>query len=76
MSYMKDLMTKTDYPEFNVDGQAELLKQWVDKKFTDKEILTFRDYAYPSMLGGHGVVQNKKWFENTDDSLESFVKNE
>jgi hypothetical protein len=47
---------------------------WFDKKHTDKEIITFRDYAFPSMCGGgHGVEQNKKWFENFDDSLESYV---
>jgi hypothetical protein len=49
---------------------------WFDKKHTDKEIITFRDYAFPSMCGGgHGVAQNKKWFENFDDSLESYVQN-
>ena len=73
-AHMKDIMAKTDYPEFNLDGMAELLITWYQTK--PKDIMAYRDHAHASMCGGgHGVAQNKKWYENFDDSMESYVQN-
>lgn len=70
--YIRDLMQPTDYPDFPIEKQAELLKQWLlDKK---ENIMTFRDKSYRSTITGTMAARlPKPWLEIKDDSLEGFM---
>ena len=69
------MMANTDYPEFDIEGMAELLNKYCYKTKVN-DIMAYRDHSHASLCGGgHGVAQNKKWYENFDDSMESFIQN-
>lgn len=71
-SYIRDLLSDTDYPEFHVEEQAELFKQW--KKHKAENIMGYRNKSYPSTLTGNlGTPLPDEWLELRDDSLETFM---
>lgn len=71
-SYIRDLNNATDYPEFAVEKQADLLKEWLLHK--QENIMGFRENAYRSTVTG--TMASKlpaRWLDIKDDSLESFM---
>lgn len=71
-SYIRDLLGPTDYPDFAVEAQAELFKQWLRDKQTD--IMAFRENTYASTVTGTMATQlPARWLDIKDDSLESFM---
>lgn len=70
--YVRDLLSKTDYPRLDVDRVAELFKEWEHHKV--EGILTYRDRSYPSTLTGNmAPVHHTVWMKALDDSLEAFL---
>jgi len=73
-NYVKELISETDYPSFNVDGANEAFYQW--KKHKKKDIMAFRDNCYQSAItGSMAPVHHTAWKEAMDDTLESYLKN-
>ena len=71
-SYIRDLTNGTDYPEFAVEKQGEILKEWQKDKAED--IMTFREKAYRSTLTGTlSPKLPEPWLDILDDSLEHFL---
>ncbi|AKX46633.1 potassium transporter [Thiopseudomonas alkaliphila] len=70
--YIRDLTQPTDYPEFAVEKQAEIFKQWQhDKKHN---IMGFREKSYRSTLTNTLAPElPQPWLEILDDSLEHFL---
>ena len=70
--YIRDLTDPTDYPEFEVEQQGEIFKQWQKDKKVD--IMGFREKSYRSTLTGTLAPElPKPWLEIMDDSLEHFL---
>src|SRR5690606_12657168 len=73
--YVRDLLSATDYPDFDVDKVAALFKQWQDDK--RKDILTYRDIPYPSVKTGQlAPIHHTRWLDEMDDSLEAYLRTE
>lgn len=74
-SYIKDLISYTDYPNFNVDDVAVMFKQWLK----DKEdcILTYRDKNFKSVITGTKAEEHHTdWMDELDDSKKRYLMNE
>lgn len=70
--YIRDLTNATDYPEFAVEKQGEILKQWQQDKQAD--IMGFREKAYRSTLTNTLAPElPEPWLDILDDSLEHFL---
>lgn len=73
--YLKDLISLTDYPEFDLDTVAAHFKQWLKDK--DENILTYRDKVYKSvMTGTEAENHHTDWMEEMDDSFERYFMKE
>ncbi|MFT8276163.1 NAD(P)-binding domain-containing protein [Kerstersia gyiorum] len=71
-AYVRDLMDRTDYPGFEAEQVAVLLKQWLRDK--QKNILTYRDRCYVSVVTGtKAPAHHTPWMEELDDSMERFL---
>lgn len=71
-AYIRDLTDATDYPEFAVEKQGDILKQW--QKDKAENIMTFREKAYRSTLTGTLAPElPEPWLDVLDDSLEHFL---
>lgn len=74
-AYIRDLVDRTDYPEFHVEEQGELFKQW--KKDKKNDIMGYRNCSYRSTLTGTlAPPLPDRWMNIMDDSAESFLKND
>ncbi len=73
-AYIRDLMGYSDYPEFSVEQQGELFKQWKqDKK---RDIMGYRNLGYTSTLTGTTAPPlHAEWLTVLDDSKEAFLAN-
>lgn len=70
--YIRDLNNATDYPEFAVEKQGDIFKQWKKDKVAD--IMGFREKAYRSTLTGTLAPElPEPWLDVLDDSLEHFL---
>jgi trimethylamine monooxygenase len=73
-AYIRDLLGRTDYPDFNPEAMAEQFKEW--KHHKEEDVLTYRDHSFPSLLTGTMAPQHHTtWMEALDDSLEAFLAN-
>ncbi|MCG2622866.1 NAD(P)/FAD-dependent oxidoreductase [Arthrobacter sp. I2-34] len=71
-AYLKDLMSHTDYPAFDLDAVAVLFKQWMKDK--EEDILGYRDRIHRSvMTGTMAVNHHTRWLNAMDDSLERYL---
>lgn len=71
--YIKDLMTFTDYPAFDLDEVANMFKAWLKSKETD--ILNYRDQVYSSVMTGTPAAEHHtEWMDEMDDSLEKYLE--
>ncbi|QKT12669.1 MULTISPECIES: flavin-containing monooxygenase [unclassified Rhodococcus (in: high G+C Gram-positive bacteria)] len=74
-AYIRDLVDRTDYPEFHVEKQGELFKQW--KKDKKADIMGYRNCSYVSTLTGTiAPPLHDEWLNILDDSAESFLNND
>lgn len=70
--YVKDLISATDYPEFDLDAVGKLFKQWLKDK--DENILEYRDKTYRSVITGtQAETHHTSWMDEMDDSFERFL---
>lgn len=70
--YIKDLLSLSDYPPFNLDKVAAMLKEWLQDK--DENILTYRDKTYRSVVTGTMAEEHHTdWMEELDDSKERYL---
>ncbi|ARW15913.1 NAD(P)-binding domain-containing protein [Komagataeibacter europaeus] len=71
--YVRDLISLTDYPPFDLDHVAQSFKDWKHDKV--ENIMTYRDKSYVSALTGKlAPAHHTPWMEAMDDSLEAFLK--
>ncbi|MCU9847535.1 NAD(P)/FAD-dependent oxidoreductase [Defluviimonas sp. WL0024] len=71
--YVKELISETDYPSFDVDGACEAFFEWKDHK--KKDIMGFRNNAYRSVITGTmAPLHHTPWKDALDDSLESYLQ--
>lgn len=70
--YIRDLISYTDYPEFNLDKVSEMFKSWLRDK--EENILTYRDKVYTSVMDNTKAEKHHtKWMQELDDSLERYL---
>ena len=70
--YIKQLITQTDYPSFNIDAVNEIFMQW--KKHKKDNIMGFRDKTYRSVMTGKmSKPHHTPWLYALDDSLEAYL---
>lgn len=71
-AYIKDLMERTDYPNFDLDKVAEMFKSWMKDKETN--ILNYRDKVYTSVMSNSKAEKHHTpWMKELDDSLERYL---
>jgi trimethylamine monooxygenase len=69
---VRDLIDATDYPDFPIEKQSELLKSWLQDK--EEDILGFRNKSYRSTITGTLAANlPRPWLDIKDDSLEGFM---
>lgn len=74
-SYIKDLISYTDYPAFNLDKVAAMFKSWLKDKETN--ILSYRDKVYTSVMDNTKAEKHHTtWMNELDDSLERYLDEE
>jgi trimethylamine monooxygenase len=73
-AYIRDLLDRTDYPDFKPEVVAEQFKEW--KHHKKEDVLTYRHHSFPSTLTGTmAPAHHTPWMEALDDSLEAFLAN-
>lgn len=71
-AYVRDLIDRTDYPEFDVTEVEDIFVAWQHDKAAD--IMGYRDRTYRSvMTGTHAAPHHTPWIDELDDSLERFL---
>ncbi len=72
-NYIKDLISFTDYPPFDLDKVSDMFKEWLKTKETD--ILNYRDKVYKSVMTGTLAAEHHtEWMDEMDDSLEKYLE--
>lgn len=72
-AYVRDLVDRSDYPDFAIEEMAEMFKQWQRDKRED--ILGYRDRRYRSTITGTlAPPHHTPWMQAMDDSLEAFLR--
>ncbi len=72
-AYVQELIDLTDYPSFDIPGSNAAFCAW--KKHKVKNIMTFRDNAYASvMTGTMAPLHHTPWKDALEDSMESYLK--
>lgn len=72
--YIKELISETDYPSFDVEGACQAFKAWKGHKKAG--IMTFRDNGYKSVITGTMAPKHHTpWKDALDDSLEVYLQN-
>lgn len=71
--YVKELISMTDYPWFDVDAVNDTFILWEEHKAED--IMGFRNKSYRSLITGTMAPKHHtEWLSAMDDSLESYLK--
>ena len=74
-AYIKDLISYTDYPDFNIDKVGEMFKQWLRDK--ENDILTYRDKRFRSVITGTLAAEHHtNWMDELDDSKKRYLMSE
>ena len=72
-AYVQELIDLTDYPSFDIPGSNAAFYAW--KKHKVRNIMTFRDNAYASvMTGTMAPLHHTPWKEALEDSMESYLQ--
>src|SRR5699024_6691419 len=70
--YIKDLLTLSDYPDFNTDKVANMFKEWLQDK--EENILTYRDKIFTSVVTGTQAAEHHTdWMDELNDSKERYL---
>ena len=70
--YVRDLMTMTDYPAFDLDLVRQHFVTWEHDK--DESITGYRDKSFASpCTGSVGTTPSTTWWDEPDDSLARFL---
>lgn len=71
-SYIKDLVSYTDYRTFDFDEVAKMFKTWINDK--SESILTYRDKTFTSVMDNtKAETHHTPWMKELDDSLERYL---
>ena len=71
-AYVRDLIDRTDYPNFDLDAVSELFKTWMQEKKQD--IMGYRDRVHQSIITGTmSQPHHTPWIRAMDDSLEAYL---
>ena len=71
--YVKELISATDYPSFDVEGVNKTFMEWEHHKAAD--IMGYRNKAYRSLMTGNmQPAHHTPWVEALDDSMETYLK--
>lgn len=71
--YVRELISETDYPEFNIDGAIAAFHGW--KKDKKRDIMSFRNVSYRSPLTGTmAPPHHTLWKDALDDSYEAYLQ--
>lgn len=71
--YIKDLISYTDYPPFNLDKVAKMFKKWLNDK--EVNILNYRDQVFTSVVDDtEASIHHTPWMKEMDDSLERYLE--
>ncbi|CAC5377593.1 tmm [Mytilus coruscus] len=68
--FIKDLSDGTGYHP-DAPNAVELFHKWEHDKMAN--IVTYRDQPFKSVFSGTMAAQHKPWFQDFDDSIDSFV---
>ena len=72
-NYVKELVSDTDYPSFDIEASNNAFFQW--KKHKKENIMTFRDNQYISpMTKTMAPLFHTPWQDALDDSLEVYLQ--
>lgn len=72
--YVRELISETDYPNFDVEGVNKTFMEWERHKHED--IMGFRNNAYRSLMTGNmQPAHHTPWLDAMDDSMESYLGN-
>jgi trimethylamine monooxygenase len=70
--YVKELISTTDYPNFDIEDTNKTFMQWEHDKAAD--IMGYRNKAYRSLMTGTmAPTHHTPWLEAMDDSLETYL---
>lgn len=73
-AYVQELINETDYPSFDVDGAMDAFIKWKGHK--KKDIMTFRNNAYKSVITGTmAPLHHTPWKDALDDSMDVYLQN-
>ena len=71
--YVKELISATDYPQFDVEGVNKTFMDWEHHKMDD--IMGYRNNAYRSLITGTMSPQHHTpWKDELDDSMEAYLR--
>ncbi|HUF56893.1 MAG TPA: NAD(P)/FAD-dependent oxidoreductase [Thermohalobaculum sp.] len=71
--YVKDLISQTDYPDFDVEGVNRTFMEWEHHKHED--IMGFRNNSYRSLMTGEQAPpHHTPWVEAMDDSMADYLR--
>ncbi|HLR35883.1 MAG TPA: hypothetical protein VK071_11235 [Tissierellales bacterium] len=74
-AYIKDLISYTDYPDFNIDKVGDMFKEWLKDK--EDNILTYRDKTFKSVITGTEAIEHHTdWMDELDDSKKRYLMDE
>lgn len=74
-AYVQELISETDYENFDIEAANEAFFQW--KKAKKKNIMTFRDQGgfISPMDESISPAHHTEWKDELDDTMESYMKN-
>jgi trimethylamine monooxygenase len=71
--YVKELLTATDYPSFDVEGVNQTFMEWEHHKMDN--IMGYRDHNYRSLMTGNmAPAHHTPWLKALDDSMASYLQ--
>jgi trimethylamine monooxygenase len=71
--YTKELLTATDYPNFDVEGVNKTFMAWEHHKM--ENIMGYRDHNYRSLMTGNmAPTHHTPWLKALDDSMASYLR--
>jgi trimethylamine monooxygenase len=71
--YVKELISTTDYPSFDIEATNKTFMEWEHDKAAD--IMGYRNKAYRSLMTGTmSPGHHTQWLKAMDDSLETYLK--
>lgn len=74
-AYVRDLVDRTDYPDFDLEKVGDMFKSWLRDK--EEDLLRYRDKNYTSVITHtQAPKHHTPWMEEMDDSIERYLASE